>query len=137
MPPSTGELLFLACQYAPNTPARELPLPQILGRQSAVRAVILGGTNSVNMLTALRERGIPLSVLGNNVVGNWDPTAFDTVYSDGIQGARDLTANLIAEGHRDIWFFGDLEMPWYARCAEGYRAAMLAAGLKPRFSEIH
>lgn len=131
------ELLFLSFRYAPNTPARELHLPEILSRPSTVRAVILGGTNSMNMLTALRERGIPFSVLGNNVVGDWDPPAFDTVYSDDIQGAHDLTGNLIAEGHRDIWFFGDLQLPWYARCAEGYRAAMLAAGLTPRFSEIH
>ena len=131
------ELLFLSFRYAPNTPARELHLPQILSRPSTVRAVILGGTNSMNMLTALRDRGIPFSVLGNNVVGEWDSSNFDTVYSDDIQGARDLTNTLIAQGHRDIWFFGDLQLPWYARCGEGYRAAMLAAGLTPRFSEIH
>lgn len=131
------ELLFLSFRYAPNTPARELHLPQILSRPSTVRAVILGGTNSMNMLLALQERDIPFSVLGNNVVGEWDPAASDTVYSDDIQGARDLTANLIAAGHRDIWFFGDLQLPWYARCAEGYRAAMQAAGLPTKFSEIH
>jgi DNA-binding LacI/PurR family transcriptional regulator len=131
------ELLFLSFRYAAKTPVRDLHLPQILSRPSAVRALILGGTNSTNMLLALRERGIPFSVLGNNVIGDWDASAFDAVYSDDIQGARDLTNGLILEGHRDIWFFGDLQLPWYARCAEGYRTAMQAAGLTPRFSEIH
>ena len=32
-------------------------------------------------------------------------------------------SHLIAEGHRDIWFIGDVELPWYARCAQGYRKA--------------
>jgi DNA-binding LacI/PurR family transcriptional regulator len=59
------------------------------------------------------------------------------VYSDDVQGAFDLTAQLIAEGHRDIWFIGDVELPWYARCAEGYRQSMMQGGLEPHFSEIH
>jgi LacI family transcriptional regulator len=48
-----------------------------------------------------------------------------------------LTTHLVAEGHRDIWFIGDVELPWYARCAEGYRDGMKQAGLQPRLSEIH
>ncbi len=131
------ELLFLSFRYAANTPMKELHLPQILKRSSTVRALILGGTNSVNMLDALSDRGIPFSVLGNNVIGNWDPSLFDTVYSDDLQGARDLTEELIGNGHRDIWFFGNLQLPWYARCGEGYRLAMEGAGLKPQFSQIH
>jgi LacI family transcriptional regulator len=43
----------------------------------------------------------------------------------------------ISNGHRDIWFIGDVELPWYARCAQGYRDSMRRAGLEPRLSEIH
>jgi DNA-binding LacI/PurR family transcriptional regulator len=89
------------------------------------------------MLTALREREIPFAVLGNNVVGDWIPAQYDAVYSDDVQGALDVTAHLISEGHRDIWFIGDVELPWYARCAQGYRQCMLRAGLEPRLSQIH
>jgi LacI family transcriptional regulator len=131
------ELLFLPLRYSPAVPSRELHLPQILSQRALVRAVILGGTNSSNMLSALREREIPFSVLGNNVIGQWTPSEYDAVYSDDIQGASDLTLHLIDEGHRDIWFVGDSELPWYARCAQGYRESMLRAGLQPRFSEIH
>ena len=102
-----------------------------------MRAVILGGTNSANMLSALRDREIPFAVLGNNVLGEWRPEECDAVYSDDVQGAFDLTSQLISDGHRDIWFVGDVDLPWYARCSEGYRQSMLKAGLQPRLSEIH
>ncbi|HEX4170776.1 MAG TPA: LacI family DNA-binding transcriptional regulator [Bryobacteraceae bacterium] len=131
------ELLFMSLRYSPNTPPKELHLPKILNQRGIVRAMILAGTNSSNMLNALREREIPFAVLGNNVVGDWNSSEFDAVYSDDVQGAYDLTSQLIADGHRDIWFIGDIELPWYARCAEGYRQSMTHAGLKPRMSEIH
>jgi LacI family transcriptional regulator len=131
------ELLFMSFRYSPTVPAKELHLPQILSQRSLVRAVILGGTNSPNLLEALREQEIPFAVLGNNVVGQWNPAEYDAVYSDDVQGAYDLTAHLIADGHRDIWFIGDADLPWYARCSDGYRKSMQEAGLPPRVSEIH
>jgi DNA-binding LacI/PurR family transcriptional regulator len=131
------ELLFMSLRYSPGVPPKELHLPQILNQRSLVRAVILGGTNSPNLLSALREQEIPFSVLGNNVVGQWNPAEYDAVYSDDVQGAYDLTSHLISEGHRDIWFIGDTDLPWYARCSEGYRKCMQKAGLQPRQSEIH
>jgi DNA-binding LacI/PurR family transcriptional regulator len=131
------ELLFMSIRYSPNTPPAELHLPQILSQRTIVRAVILGGTNSPNMLLALRRREIDFAVLGNNVLGEWSPEEYDAVYSDDVQGSFDLTAQLIAYGHRSIWFIGDTDLPWYARCAKGYSQCMLNAGLKPRLSEIH
>jgi DNA-binding LacI/PurR family transcriptional regulator len=131
------ELLFMSFRYSPSVPAKELHLPQILSQRTLVRAAILGGTNSPNLLEALREQGVPFSVLGNNVIGSWNPAEYDAVYSDDVQGAFDLTAQLIADGHRDIWFIGDVDLPWYARCALGYRKSMQQAGLTPRMSEIH
>lgn len=131
------ELLFMSYRYSPNTPWKELHLPKILGQKGIVRAMILGGTNSSNMLNALREREIPFAVLGNNVIGDWTSSEFDAVYSDDVQGAHDLTSQLIADGHRDIWFIGDVELPWYARCARGYSQSMIEADLQPRLSEIH
>jgi LacI family transcriptional regulator len=131
------ELLFISFRYSPTVPAKDLHLPQILSQRSLVRAVILGGTNSPNLLGALREQEIPFSVLGNNVIGQWSPAEYDAVYSDDVQGAYDLTTQLIADGHRHIWFIGDVDLPWYARCAEGYRKCMQEARLQPRLSEIH
>ena len=131
------EMLFMSLRYSPTVAPEELHLPKILSQRGLVRAVILGGTNSPNILTALRNRDIPFAVLGNNVVGEWEDSACDAVYSDDVQGAYDLTAQLIADGHQHIWFIGDLDLPWYARCAAGYRRSMEAAGLTPRISQIH
>jgi DNA-binding LacI/PurR family transcriptional regulator len=131
------EILFLSHRYPASVPARELHLPHVLSQRALVRAVILGGTNSSNMLHALREREIPFAVLGNNVIGEWTPGEYDAVYSDDVQGAFDLTLHLIGEGHQHIWFIGDNDLPWFARCGLGYRESMKSAGLQPRFSEIH
>lgn len=99
--------------------------------------MILGGTNSTNMLTALREQGIACAVLGNNVLDGEYDGEYDAVYPDDVQGAYELTKHLISEKHRDIWFIGDVGLPWYARCAQGYRCAMTEAALEPRTSDIH
>ena len=131
------ELLFMSFRYSGSVPPADLHLPRILNQGGIVRAMILGGTNSANMLTALSERQIPFAVLGNNVLGDWEPDRYDAVYSDDVSGAADLTRQFILDGHRDIWFIGDVELPWYRRCAQGYRQSMLEAGLEPRISEIH
>jgi len=85
----------------------------------------------------LNERGIPFSVLGNNVVGEWRFAQHDVVLSDDIQGSYDLTRYLISLGHRHIWFVGDIMLPWFARCAQGYARAMEEVGLQPRYSGIN
>jgi LacI family transcriptional regulator len=131
------ELLFMTLRYSHAAASHELHLPRILSHGGIVRAVILGGTNSPNMLSALRERDVSFAVLGNNVIGEWPSSDFDAVYSDDVQGAWDLTAQFIADGHRDIWFIGDTDLPWYARCARGYRQCMEEGGLTPRLSQIH
>ena len=131
------ELLFMSFQYSPATPAKDLHLPEILNDRAVLRALILSGTNSPNMLAALEERDVPFAVLGNNVLGDWNDEAYDVLYSDDVQGAYDLTRHLISQGHKDVWFFGDTDLPWYSRCAKGYRAAMTQSGLEPRLSEIH
>src|SRR3954469_18319514 len=131
------ELLFISFRYPTGAPANQLHLPRAFERPDLVRGVILSGTNSASVLELLRSRKIPFAVLGNNVIGDWVPDEYDCVFSDDVQGAFDLTSHLISQGHRDIWFFGDLSMPWYSRCARGYRNAMSQAGFVPRCSEIH
>jgi LacI family transcriptional regulator len=130
------EVLFVTFRYPLGTPPNQIHLPRILTRRDIVRAVILSGTNSASTLCALATHGIPFAVLGNNVVGEWRPEACDVVSVDDIQGAFDMTSHLIGQGHRHIWFLGDLQLPWFANCAEGYRRAMAGAGYEPRSCEM-
>jgi LacI family transcriptional regulator, galactose operon repressor len=124
------DMVFLSYNYPPNVSPRELRPPQILQRHDAVRAVILAGTNSMNMLEFLDSKNITFAVLGNNVMDAVnDLNGHDVVFADDIQGAYDMARYLIALGHRHIGFVGNLRLPWFARCFAGYRRAMDDAGL--------
>jgi DNA-binding LacI/PurR family transcriptional regulator len=110
-------------------------LPRVLQRQDVIRAVILAGTNSSNLIEMLVHRGIRFVVLGNNVFGEpHDLKKNDVVYADDVQGGEDATRYLIGLGHRHIWFVGNTRLPWFARCFAGYRRAMEDNGLVPRES---
>lgn len=47
-----------------------------------------------------------------------------------------MTRYLISLGHRHICFVGNVRLPWFARCFEGYRRAMEESGLLARHSTI-
>ena len=131
------DMVFLSFNYSPHVPWTELHLPRVLQRHDVIRAVILAGTNSENLIKLLVHKGIAFVVLGNNVVGEQrDLKNNDVVFSDDIQGGLDATRYLIGLGHRHIWFVGNLRLPWFARCYEGYRRAMEEARLQPRHSTI-
>ena len=130
------DLQFISFRCDLYAPPANLLLPEALTRSNRVSGVILSGTHSVSILSALRERRIPFSVVGNNIVGEWRPEEFDCVSTDDVRGAAEMTQHLISQGHRDIWFIGNQRLPWFARCAEGYSRTMKEAGLEPHFSEI-
>lgn len=129
------EMVFLSFKYSPQVPWSELHLPKVVQRPDIIRAVILAGTNSTNLIELLVHKGIPFVVLGNNVIGeSQDLEKSDVVFADDIQGGHDATRYLIGLGHRNICFVGNTRLPWFARCFEGYRRAMAESGLTPRES---
>ena len=130
------DMVFLSYNYSPNVPWKELHLPKVVQRHDVVRAVVLAGTNSENLLELLDHKGIAYSVLGNNVIGEPQSLKGDMVYSDDIQGGQAMTQYLLGLGHRDIWFVGNVRLPWFARHYEGYRRAMAASGLQPKLSGL-
>jgi DNA-binding LacI/PurR family transcriptional regulator len=131
------DILFLSYNYSPNVHWKELHLPKVVQRRDVVRAVVLAGTNSSNLIELLDHKGIPSVVLGNNVLGGVrEFKSNDVIFSDDIQGGKDMTRYLLGLGHRDIWFVGNTRLPWFARCFEGYRRAMEASGLPARQSSI-
>jgi DNA-binding LacI/PurR family transcriptional regulator len=129
-------LLFLPVRYGSNVPWQNLHLPPILERPGPVGAAILAGKNSQNFLDLLNHRGISFVVMGNNVVGRWDKDQCNAFYFDDIEGAIEATRYLQTLGHRDIWYVGNCQMPWFARRYEGYRRAMESAGLPPRLNDF-
>lgn len=130
------DLNFISFRFDLNAPLGSLHLPEALMRSNRPSGVILTGTHSVSILAALSEKKIPFSLVGNNIVGEWRPEQYDCVFTDDVRGSTDITRYLIAQGHRNIWYIGNQRLPWFARCAAGYRLAMKEADLEPRFSEI-
>lgn len=130
------DLQFISFRFDLNAPLGSLRLPEALMRSNRPSGIILTGTHSVSILAALSERKIPFSLVGNNIVGDWRPEEYDCVFTDDVRGSTDITRYLIAQGHRNIWYIGNQRLPWFARCAAGYRVAMKEADLEPRFSEI-
>jgi DNA-binding LacI/PurR family transcriptional regulator len=130
------DILFTLFSYSGRVPWNELHLPRLMRRRDVANALILAGTNSENLLLALRQQGIPFAVLGNNMVGAWQKESYDSVSSDDIQGGNEITKYLISLGHRHIWFIGNTRLPWFAAGYEGYLGAMREAGLSSHCSEI-
>jgi DNA-binding LacI/PurR family transcriptional regulator len=130
------DILFLSFNYSPTAPWNELHLPKVVQRRDVVRAVVLAGTNSTNLIELLNNKAIPHVVLGNNVIGDIHNLESDVIFSDDTQGSQDITRYLISSGHRHISFVGNIRLPWFARCFAGYRRAMEESGLAPTHSSI-
>ena len=131
------DMLFLSFRYSSSPPWNALHLPLILRRRDIVRAAILAGTNSQNLLVSLTRTGLPFAVYGNNIIGEWQPENHDVVWSDDIEGSYQITRYLQSIGHKDIWYVGNCQLPWFARCYSGYRRAMEEAGLPSRLGGQH
>jgi len=130
------EIIFLSFNYSPHIPWNELHLPRVVQRHDVVRAVLLAGTNSPNLMELLYRKDVTFSTLGNNVLGLPEELKPDMVYSDDVQGGYDMTRYLLNCGHRHLWYVGNLRLPWFERCYKGYTQAMGEAGLEPRHSSI-
>jgi DNA-binding LacI/PurR family transcriptional regulator len=129
------DMVFLTFNYSPHVPWKELQLPKVLQNQDMVRAIVLAGTNSTNLLELLVHKGVNFAVLGNNVLGDvGDLKDHDSVFSDDVQGGEDMTRHLISLGHTEIGFVGNTRLPWFSRCFTGYARAMDEAGLPQRLN---
>ncbi len=83
-----------------------------------------------DVLAAVRERNLPLVLLGDNS----DPSISQVVVDD-IAGAYAATKHLLGLGHKHIMFFVHDTIKPHCSVAErraGYRAAINEAGLEPR-----
>jgi DNA-binding LacI/PurR family transcriptional regulator len=131
------DIVFLTFNYPLNAHWDRLHLPKILERRDVIRAVMVAGTNSGNLIELLEHEGLPYVALGNNIFNLGPISKGDLVYSDETRGAGDMTRYLLGLGHRDIWFAGNTRLPWFARCFAGYGQAMDDAGLPPRYLSVN
>jgi LacI family transcriptional regulator len=126
-------VLYTPLRYLPETPPESIALPPVLRSKGVADCLILGGTNYPNLLELLRRLGAHHVLLENNFIdGEGIHKPLDQVHFDEVRGAYEATKYLIGLGHKDIWYMGDISLPWYRRRFEGYLKAMDEAKLDPR-----
>lgn len=125
-----NHILFYPFQYAADVPSDQLRLPLLFERRGVVDGYIVGGMNSENLLELLTRMNVPFAVLGNNVLGRWQPDRYDVVWMDDGTGAYELTQYLQSLDHAAIWFVGSRQFPT-SMLYKGYRSAMVEMGLEP------
>lgn len=88
--------------------------------------IVVGPTMRTQDLVAVSKQ-LPTVVLARRVPGG----GVDVVRTDDIDGARQATQHLIAQGHHRILHIDGGRAPGAAERRRGYRQAMVAAGLDP------
>jgi len=126
------DLLYQTISYQPDAELAPDALPRMLRIRGSVDGVLLAGTHYSNLVDKIAELGIPYVIYGNNFITPGRPPEYDAVYVDDAAGSETAVRYLIEMGHWDIWFVGDISLPWFSRRFEGYRSAMQTAGLTPR-----
>jgi DNA-binding LacI/PurR family transcriptional regulator len=125
-------ILFDRLHYSPTSPLALQDLSRVLRTDGAVDAVIVAGTNYPNLIECLDRLGICYVMVGNSFFLESADMRTDQVRFDHFSGGRQAVEYLVQLGHRDIWYVGDIALPWYVQRYEGYRLAMQQAGLEPR-----
>ncbi|PJJ71352.1 LacI family transcriptional regulator [Diaminobutyricimonas aerilata] len=99
-----------------------------IGRRVEGLIVVPSGSGTADHLRPDRLGGVPI-VLASRAAADVDA---DTVLIDDVNGARQATAALLAEGHRRIAFLGNrLSVFTGQRRLDGFRLAHQARGLTP------
>ena len=125
-------VIFMRYDYSPDVKPSALVLPRLILERGTVDGLILAGMNYPNFIKAVQKLNIPFVLFGNNLIGESPLKGTDTVWFDSEGGTNQATEYLIGLGHRDIWFLGDLRLPWYQRCHSGYEEAMNRHQLTPQ-----
>jgi DNA-binding LacI/PurR family transcriptional regulator len=129
-------ILYLPIHYDAKGRWRDIQFPAVAFAKGFTEGFILTGRTSQNLFDVLTRGRLPFAVLGNNVVGEWHRTAYDTVWFDDVGGAHEATCYLRSLGHTNIWCVANCRLPWFSQRYQGYCRAMVESSLKPRLSDI-
>jgi LacI family transcriptional regulator len=119
----------MVLHFVPPEDLESPSLPRSL-TEAHVDGVIMAGINRLAYVRAVAELGLPAVLIDHDSAARAEDALFDTVLMESEQSVCDLTARLIALGHRRIGFIGDIEdcLSFKERW-NGFRRAMMDAGL--------
>jgi DNA-binding LacI/PurR family transcriptional regulator len=130
------DVVFLPLQYSEGQDWDKLHLPRIFHRADVIDGFIASGVNHQNLFDALSRTGLPFTILGDTVQGNWRASEYDVVRIDDTDGGYEVTRYLQSLGHTKVAFVGNTRLKWFARRHEGYLRAMQEASLAPTVSSV-
>ena len=106
-----------------------LSLPRSL-TEAHVDGVVMAGITRLAYARAVAGLGLPAVLIDHDSAARAEDAVFDTVLMESERSVRDLTARLIALGHRRIGFIGDIgDCLSFTERWNGFRLAMMDAGL--------
>jgi len=106
-----------------------LALPRSLA-EARVDGVIIAGITRLAYVRAVAGLGLPAVLIDHDSAATAEDAVFDTVLMESERSVCDLTARLIALGHRRIGFIGDIgDCLSFTERWNGFRLAMADAGL--------
>ena len=124
-------VIYTKFDYGEEADSATLELPRVLQSHGIADCFILAGTNYDNFVDSVEKLKVPYVLLANNLISRREREPFDQVRSDDRAGSYEATKYLIQIGHRDIWYIGDVALPWFREPYEGYCMAMKESGLPP------
>jgi LacI family transcriptional regulator len=130
------DVVFLPLQYHEAQDPNKLHLPAIFHRVDVIDGFVVSGVNHENLFEALSRTGLPFSILGDTVQGEWQKDRYDVVRIDDTTGGYEVTRYLHSLGHTAIAFLGNTRLSWFARRHEGYVRAMNQVGCEPIVSSV-
>jgi len=89
--------------------------------------ILIGQSNQIDVIERVAARYKPMIVWGADLPGQ----AQITVGSDNVAGGRMAAEHLLAQGRKQLAFFGSTDIPEFAARHAGFAQAVEAAGLGP------
>lgn len=130
-------LLFTRHQFPAEIAPELLQMPGVIGTPGLSDCMILAGSISANILTALDDQGLNYVLLGNHLLDTAEaPTHSSVVNYDDESGCYQATRYLAQLGHTQIWYIGDASRPWNKNRHQGYARAISELGLEPHVHTI-
>ncbi|MBK8027129.1 MAG: LacI family DNA-binding transcriptional regulator [Chloroflexi bacterium] len=109
-----------------ESPDKEMKYLSVLAQKQVDGVLLVPAFSSPDPITFLRARGIPVVVLDRRIPG----VSVDTVRTDSVRGAYQLTRHLLDQGHRRIALLtGPAEISTSTDRVAGYKQALFEAGL--------